>query len=160
MFVQVACWNCSSCAMLKLWVLGLVRLKVRARPPLQYNSLTLITRPHSLETPTSRYSSSCTGTSGKYFKPFLTQPGSDVIIVLTEPEVYVPNSMSNTIMILTRPLASRSTTMVRPHSVETPLFVTLHVRSVVIIALTKLPNSMSNTIMILTASSLPGALRW
>ena len=85
MYVQVACWNCTSCAMLKLWVLGLVRLKVRARPPLQYNSLTLITRPHSLETPTSRYS------SGKYFKPFLTQPGSDVIIVLTEPEVYVPN---------------------------------------------------------------------
>ena len=91
MYVQVACWNCTSCAMLKLWVLGLVRLKVRARPPLQYNSLTLITRPHSLETPTSRYSSSCTRTSGKYFKPFLTQPGSDVIIVLTEPEVYVPN---------------------------------------------------------------------
>ena len=138
MFVQVACWNCSSCAMLKLWVLGLVRLKVRARPPLQYNSLTLITRPHSLETPTSRYSSSCTGTSGKYFKPFLTQPGSDVIIVLTEPEVYVPNSMSNTIMILTArslPGALRwCTHILWKH----PLFVTLHVRSVVIIALTEL----------------------
>ena len=43
-------------------------------------------------------------------------------------EVYVPNSISNTIMILTaRPLPG-ARTVVHPHSVETPLFVTLHVR--------------------------------
>ena len=36
---------------------------------------------------------------------FLTQPqsGSAVIIVLTEPEVYVPNSMSNVIVAIAHP---------------------------------------------------------
>ena len=44
-----------------------------------------------------------TGMSGKYFKLFLTQPGSVVIIILTQPEVHVPNSTiaSNVILTLT-----------------------------------------------------------
>jgi len=51
--------------------------------------------------PTSLFMSTCTGTSGKYFKLFLTQAGSVVIIVMSLLEVYVPNSVTNVIKILT-----------------------------------------------------------
>ena len=71
---------------------------------LLHNSLAIITRPHSVEIPASNsYPIIHVTLHWNIQKVFLTQPESILTIVLTELEVYVPNSMSNVIIAIARP---------------------------------------------------------
>ena len=68
---------------------------------LLHNSLAIITRPHSVEIPASNsYPIIHVTLHWNIQKVFLTQPESILTIVLTELEVYVPNSMSNVTYVL------------------------------------------------------------